>query len=1097
MKKAFSIIFIFLLLVPAVVWLIGLNSGTNTEGKKPTPLRPYGDALFSVDYYRSFDQYFNRNFSLRRPLTVAKNWLDYHLFRTTDATGVHIGKSGWLYSRKAIDDYRKEACKDSTDMGRLFLELQALERIIEASGRRFFFIVAPNKSTVYPEYVGFIPDTTQCSLNRYDLLLKNMAEYPLGSFVRLDEELRNAKERGVLLYDKTSTCWNGLGALVAAQTIRQRIVDGQPEQGPMDLRVSGTAGMGDLYAQVLRLTSSAEDRAAQALVNRKRPHFPTGLVYGDAFTRNLLPYAGEMFNQLDVITSHRVPSRQHGEDLRGYDLILLERAESELAALHIDLEEVFSLLEPEITIPERYPLPLGSAAPLSHISLEVREDGLQVKSMGSQSSFELTSVPGSCEGIFKLLKLTIAASHSNIMTVTPVTDMAYAVPKSLKQGITEILVPLPYQETLSLRIQPGAMAGLFVLRSAEIYGFRKDQSVPEPPPDSVTAAKTDEETEAHPLRQGSTAASSEPAPKAGFSSLKSVEAATGSGSELFASKGSETSTPEEPTSKVADRDAQQALMDSDRKEIIALTRVEIDDPITVTESLDVLTSEKPELLYAQERALEVTDQVAEKAPVNEDSEETTALSKVEIDDPITVAQREEPIASFEDSTPDDILVLTQLRPSITLADFDQGRIFQRKGSGTGITVSGTYAGMPEAIEARVVRDQSLEEIVPWTTIDASPKNGIFLGVLPHVPQGGWYNIQVRYANDHAVLSSGIHRWGVGILVGCLGQSNMKEWFYTGTTLGAHALLQKFDGKGWAELGRTGNAAIAFGNMIIERLGIPVGLLDFSKNGSGLRKEADFGTGYWEDTSPGSIYNRFVSGVSETGGALEYVLWVQGEADAARGTVTEDEYAQSLESFITNQIRADISNGSCRKYLPFLVIMMVKRPGGKNKPNQAIRNAQKRVAEHAADCYLAATTLDLKNQGKQHLSPEAYITMGRRVAQTVLYILGEEKYYRGPEVAGVKRLDDRTIEVRLHHRGGTDFTPDSGISGWEILTDGAPLPIAEVYRHDPRTIKIMLKKPLNGTATVRYLYGAMPDVSHPVLDNSAMHLPLEEYQSELQ
>ena len=286
-------------------------------------------------------------------------------------------------------------------------------------------------------------------------------------------------------------------------------------------------------------------------------------------------------------------------------------------------------------------------------------------------------------------------------------------------------------------------------------------------------------------------------------------------------------------------------------------------------------------------------------------------------------------------------------------------------------------------------------------------------------------------------------------------------------------------------------------MLIERLGIPVALLDFSKNGSGLRKEADFGTGYWEDVSASSIYDHFVAGVSETGGALEYLIWVQGEADAARGTVTQDEYAKSLESFITNQIRADINNGSPREHLPFLVVTMVKRPGGKDKPNQAIRNAQKRVTDTVADCYLAATTLDLKNQGKQHLSPDAYITMGRRVAHTVLYTLGEEEYYRGPEVAGLKRIDELTIDVELSHRGGTDFTPDSGISGWEILANGTPVPIAEVYRRDPQTIRIMLKKPLTGAETIRYMYGAMPDASKPVLDNSPMRLPLEEYQSVIQ
>jgi len=59
-----------------------------------------------------------------------------------------------------------------------------------------------------------------------------------------------------------------------------------------------------------------------------------------------------------------------------------------------------------------------------------------------------------------------------------------------------------------------------------------------------------------------------------------------------------------------------------------------------------------------------------------------------------------------------------------------------------------------------------------------------------------------------------------------------------------------------------------------------------------------------------------------------------------------------------------------------------------------------------------------------------------------------------------------------------------------------LPVAEVYRHDPQTIRIVLERPFAGEAKIRYLYGAMPDATKPVLDNSAMSLPLEEYQSEI-
>jgi len=54
---------------------------------------------------------------------------------------------------------------------------------------------------------------------------------------------------------------------------------------------------------------------------------------------------------------------------------------------------------------------------------------------------------------------------------------------------------------------------------------------------------------------------------------------------------------------------------------------------------------------------------------------------------------------------------------------------------------------------------------------------------------------------------------------------------------------------------------------------------------------------------------------------------------------------------------------------------------------------------------------------------------------------------------------------------------------------------KIYRHDSETIRIILKNTFAGPVKVRYLYGAMPDTTKPVLDNSAMELPLEEYQQE--
>jgi hypothetical protein len=50
MKKAFSIIFLLLLLVPAMMWLIGIDLGPDQKSKKLNPPRPYGNALLSVTF---------------------------------------------------------------------------------------------------------------------------------------------------------------------------------------------------------------------------------------------------------------------------------------------------------------------------------------------------------------------------------------------------------------------------------------------------------------------------------------------------------------------------------------------------------------------------------------------------------------------------------------------------------------------------------------------------------------------------------------------------------------------------------------------------------------------------------------------------------------------------------------------------------------------------------------------------------------------------------------------------------------------------------------------------------------------------------------
>jgi hypothetical protein len=1036
MKKIIALIFVGLLLVPTVAWLIDPDFGipVNRIGLKAP--RMYSRALLDNQYYKAFDQYYNDSFPLRSPLVFAKRWVDFHIFRMTDTPDVHVGNEGWLYGRRSIEDLHNETCGNKADAEQIALKLYTLEKFIEASGRRFFFMVVPNKSTIYPEFVGYVPTRKACKSSRYNIVIDAIAALPQKNFVRLDQLLRETKSSHALLYDKAGAYWNGMGAMVAAEAIQRQILEDPQEEVVLDYTSVANANPDDLSRQLMGFKSATGDKPVKHYSGTGRSGHPIGIVYGDNFMPKLLPYLQQMFNRLDLIRADRIPSRHLGEDLRNYEVIFLAKAESELDSLDIDIGSLLSMFENDARIAGWHSFDLQAAEAVSDISLSLGISGLEIKSVGGSSVFELKSLSASDGNIFRLLKLSIEAPHPDIMTIKYLTAHPYDFQKFLKKGITQIYLPLPFHKLESLQIHPGNQPGVFMLRSAETLEFSGNLDEENQHPQWLIVAETDLEEE-FPLQNSEKESDSEP--------------------ELF------NSEPQNMTS---------------------IAHSEIADP---------KNGEHSENSYSADLKGDQKDYIPNlpAGTVTDHSLPTNPadISIIEPDKEVDETNSKQIISG--DNKP-----AIPKTVSIAVTDFEDGRIFQRTGRGADIVVSGSYIGKPGAIEARVVRDHTHDELVPWTVIDASPQNGIYVGVIPDVPQGGWYNIQVRRTENRVVSTGGTHKWGVGILVACLGQSNMKEWFYTGTDLRSHSLLRKFNANDWSKLGEQGNAAIAFGNRITERLGIPVGLLDFSVNGSGLRKEADWGTGYWENTARDSIYSHFVAGVSKAGGAVEFVVWIQGEADAARGTVTEEEYRTSLESFISKQVRVDIENGSHREHLPFLVVAMVKRPGGKDDPHQAVRNAQYRVAEKVSDCYLAASTLDLKNQGRQHLSASAYLKMGTRVAQTVLFVLGEETYHRGPAITGAKQIDFRTIDVKIKHRGGKDFTPHSEMTGWEVLANDTTVPLTKVFRHDPQTIRIVLERPVVQKTMVRYLYGAMPDAARPVVDNSAMSLPLEEGQSEV-
>ncbi|MGD9096787.1 MAG: sialate O-acetylesterase [Desulfobacterales bacterium] len=1049
LKKILILFFLSAVLAPIPAWLLwGGASGRGVSGPAMDIPRPYDGALLKTDYYRALDRYINAQAGFNGRLRRIKNWIDYRIWGRSDRDDIHVGRRGWLFRRTDIENHVQDQCADPGDVRRRLLELHAVEKVVSATGRDFRFIVVPSKASVYPEYVGWVPLPAGGRCSAFDRMREADTAYPLKAWVPLEAAVMAGKFGSHLLYDPTGRYWNERGAAVAAEALQ--------------LSLFGTSTL----APVIRMARRPEDledlllgRAAtpaQNVVRHLKGERTDGLgrllLYGDGGSDHLLPHLARMARRVDIVAAETIPSRQMAEDWRAFDSILLQTTEAGVGHLRIDIDRIFDQLIAEAGTVKRQAVDLPAVRAMAHTAIHPVAGGLEIKTVGAHSSFALIDLPGSYRRCFRVLRLDLAALQPERMTIEYRTNPPMFTQRSVPAGRFDMYLPLPVKSRVTLRFQPGGRAGLLRLHGAEILGFVSEAADgcgrPPRPPAPITAAGDTPPTASHAGDQASrdasqpTASGEAPAPDV----RPHARAPTSRGP---------ASADREPAAKTG------RAADPGAEAVIASPAAGPPAP---------------------------SPMIAAAPPPASDSHVSKPSATAADDSPASHAGSDAPVDAGPPPAP-----TAAVLPAIALTEFADGRIFQRRGRAADIIVSGSYRGDVPAIEARVIHRERGLEVVPWTVVDADPRNGIYLGLLPRVPQGGWYVLEVRARDRPDLIVRGQHRWGIGILIACIGQSNMKEWFHTGNDLEADSLLRRYSGKGWKSLERTGNGAIAFGNRIIARTSVPVGLLEFAVNGSGLHRKADWGTGFWEDTRANSIYRRFATHVAATGGRLEFVVWLQGEADAARGTVSGLEYEASLTRFVERQVRRDVANGSNRTHLPFLVVGMTRRPGGRDEPHQALREAQRAVAAKLPECYLAATTLDLQNQGKQHLTPEAYTAMGRRVAQTVLYVLGLEGFYRGPRVAAVRVVDAKIIEAALQHEGGDDVRPAGGITGWDVVDDLGSVPVRAVVRHDPHTIRIVLARPLVPPAEIRYLYGARPDTRRAIMDNSAVGLPLEAFR----
>ena len=279
------------------------------------------------------------------------------------------------------------------------------------------------------------------------------------------------------------------------------------------------------------------------------------------------------------------------------------------------------------------------------------------------------------------------------------------------------------------------------------------------------------------------------------------------------------------------------------------------------------------------------------------------------------------------------------------------------------------------------------------------------------------------------------------------------------------------------------------NSLLQTFDFPIAFVPAAKGGSNLYVNgSNYGWAYRNpsnhfDTS--TLYGQSITKAQSVGG-VELIIMHQGEADLSDGR-TEVNYEADFATMI-GHYRQDLYSD-----IPIFICQLGTVGSGTNAGVVGIRNAQHDV-DNGTNIFMGATAMDLPRFDTWHYNTPELTVIGSRLANAIKYYFGQSTYYRGPSIDSAFFSDGNRnqVIVTLNHRGGTDITPATGITGFEVFDNGSTVTITSAARYATDAVQLTLSTSISSghTVTLRYLYGMTPNVSGLVKDNSPLALPLE-------
>ncbi|MBR3834205.1 MAG: hypothetical protein IKJ73_07800 [Lachnospiraceae bacterium] len=213
-KIGFIIVFLIIIALP-FVGLIWYEEPETTENKVLTP-KPVlvDDEGFNINFLPELDAYYSDHFAYRQELVTANAVVKANVFGESSEELAIVGQDGWLYLKVSLEDYQGTNVSSNRGLNNMAKSLSLMQGYVEGLGGSFVFVCAPNKNTLYPEYMPYYYQVINED-NNLDLLTPKLYKYGINY---VDAKALFEAESDIL-YHVGDSHWNNKGAAMVQDLI--------------------------------------------------------------------------------------------------------------------------------------------------------------------------------------------------------------------------------------------------------------------------------------------------------------------------------------------------------------------------------------------------------------------------------------------------------------------------------------------------------------------------------------------------------------------------------------------------------------------------------------------------------------------------------------------------------------------------------------------------------------------------------------------------------------------------------------------------------------------------------------------------------------